>query len=134
MDKARDNTSMATGESQEQEGGFLGAKKREESPFCHIDRHVGRDVLRADIVKDDSRVAVFSEQGSICVTMTVIARLPDCDGQAADAVSAYTPVKLEDAPRLLKFPKLDCPYIWIRLPRHKMAQIMVQYGRPSRSC
>ena len=45
--------------------------------------------------------------------MTVIARLPDCDGQAADAVSAYTPVKLEDAPRLLKSPKLDCPYIYM---------------------
>ena len=66
---------------------------------------MGRDVLRADIVKDDSRVAVFREQGSICVTMTVIARLPDCDGQAADAVSAYTPVKLEDAPSIKNRPK-----------------------------
>ena len=60
-------------------------KKREESPFFHIDRHVGRDVLRGDIVKDDSGVAVFSEQGSTCVTMfatrvmDVIARQPDCD-------------------------------------------------------
>ena len=27
----------------------------------------------------------------------VIARLPDCDGQAADVVSAYTQVKMEDA-------------------------------------
>ena len=34
--------------------------------------------------------------------MDVIARLPGCDGQAADAVSAYTQVKLVDAPRLLK--------------------------------
>ena len=37
--------------------------------------------------------------------MDVIARLPSCDGQAADAVSAYTQVKLEDAPKLLKIPK-----------------------------
>ena len=51
--------------------------------------------------------------------MDVIARLPDCDGQADDAVSAYTQVKLEDAPRLLKIPKSDCPDMWIRLPRHK---------------
>ena len=36
--------------------------------------------------------------------MDVIARLPDCDGQAADAVSAYTQVKLEDAPTLLQIP------------------------------
>ena len=29
--------------------------------------------------------------------MDVIARLPECDGQAADAISAYTQVKKEDA-------------------------------------
>ena len=51
--------------------------------------------------------------------MDVIARLPDCDGQAADAVSAFSQVKLEDAPRLLKIPKSECPDVWIRLPRHK---------------
>ena len=52
--------------------------------------------------------------------MDVIAGLPDCDGQAADAVSAYTQVKLEDAPRLLRIPKSECPDVWIRLPRHKL--------------
>ena len=65
--------------------------------------------------------------------MDIISRLQACDGQAADAVSAYTQVKMEDAHKLLKNPKSECPVIWIRLPRHKMAQIMVQYGRPSRS-
>ena len=30
----------------------------------------------------------------------VIARLPGCDGQAADAVSAYTQEKLEDASQI----------------------------------
>ena len=65
--------------------------------------------------------------------MDIISRLPGCDGQAADAVSAYTQVKMEDAHKLLKIPKSECPDIWIRLPRHKMAKIMVQYGRPSRS-
>ena len=34
-------------------------------------------------------------------------------------VSAYTRVKMEDAPKLLKNPKSECPDIWIRLPRHK---------------
>ena len=29
------------------------------------------------------------------------------------------PVKMEDAPKLLKIPKSECPDIWIRLPRHK---------------
>ena len=39
--------------------------------------------------------------------------------QAADAVSAYTHVKMEVAHKLLKIPKSECPDIWIRLPRHK---------------
>ena len=63
-----------------------------------------RVVLRGDIVKDDSGAcAVFTEQGSSASQMTaasvtdVMAR-PDCAGQAADAVSAYTQVKMEDAP------------------------------------
>ena len=34
--------------------------------------------------------------------MDIISRLPGCDGQAADAVSAYTQVKMDDAPKLLK--------------------------------
>ena len=55
--------------------------------------------------------AVFTEQGSSASQMTaakimdIISRLPGCDGQAADAASAYTQVKLEDAPKLLKIPK-----------------------------
>ena len=69
-------------------------------------------MLRGDIVKDASGgFAVFTEQSSSAPQMTaakimdVIARLPACDGQAADAVSAYTQVKLEDAPKLLKISK-----------------------------
>ena len=31
----------------------------------------------------------------------------------------YTQVKMEDAHKLLKIPKSECPDIWIRLPRHK---------------
>ena len=51
--------------------------------------------------------------------MDIISRLPGCDGQAADAVSAYTQVKMEDAHKLLKILKSECPDTWIRLPRHK---------------
>ena len=50
--------------------------------------------------------------------MDIISRLPGCDGQAADAVSAYTQVKKEDVHKLLKIPRSECPDIWIRLPRH----------------
>ena len=51
--------------------------------------------------------------------MNVIVDLPDFDGQAADAVSAYTQVKMEDSPGLLKLLKSECPDIWIRPPRPK---------------
>ena len=66
-------------------------------------------MLRGDIVKDNSgSYAVFTEEGSSASQMTaakimdIISRLPGCDGQAADAVSAYTQVKMEDAHKLLK--------------------------------
>ena len=88
--------------------------------ICHLknaeleakhQKYKGRVVLRGDIVKDDSgSYAVFTEQGSSASQMTaakimdIISRLPGCDGQAADAVSAYTQVKMEDAHKLLKIP------------------------------
>ena len=85
--------------------------------ICHLksaeleakhQKYRGRVVLRGDIVKDDSgSYAVFTEQGSSASQMTaarvmdIISRLPGCAGQAADAVSAYTQVKMEDAHKLL---------------------------------
>ena len=89
--------------------------------ICHLknaeleikhQKYKGRVVLRGNIVKDDSgSYAVFTEQRSSASQMTaakvmdVIARLPGCVGQAADAVSAYTQVKKEDAPTSLKIRK-----------------------------
>ena len=74
--------------------------------ICHLknaeleakhQKYKGRVVLRGDIVKDDSgSYAVFTEQGSSASQMTaakimdIISRLPGCDGQPADAVSACT--------------------------------------------
>ena len=51
--------------------------------------------------------------------MDIISRLQGCSGQAADAASAFTQVKMEDASTLFQIPKSECPDIWIRLPRHK---------------
>ena len=101
--------------------------------LCHLKNselepqfHKGRVVLRGDIVKDDSgSCAVFAEQGPSASQVTaakvvdIISRLPGCAGQAADAVSAYTQIKMEDAPTLFKIPKSECPDSWIRLPKHK---------------
>ena len=77
--------------------------------ICHLknaeletkhQKYKGRVVLRGDIVKDNSgSYAVFTEQGSSASQMTaakimdIISKLPGCDGQAADAVSAYTQEK-----------------------------------------
>ena len=73
--------------------------------ICHLknaelepkhQKYKGRAVFRGDILKDDSgSYAVFTEQGSSASQMTaakvmdVLAGLPDCAGQAADAVSVY---------------------------------------------
>ena len=77
-------------------------------------------------MKDDlGSYAVFTQQGSSASQMTaakvmdIISRLPRCARQAADAVSAYTQVKMEDAPKLLTIPKSECPDIWVRLPKHR---------------
>ena len=103
--------------------------------LCHLknsewkpqfQKYKGRVVLRGDIVKDDTvSYAVLTEQGSSASqvpaarVMDIISRLPGCSGQAVDAISAYTRVKMEEASTLLKIPKSDCPDIWIRLPKHK---------------
>ena len=103
--------------------------------ICHLknaeleakhQKYKGRVVLRGDIVKDDSgSYAVFTEQGSSASQMTaakvmeIISILLGCAGQTADAVSTYTQVKMEDASKLLKIPKSECPDIWIRSSRHK---------------
>ena len=98
---------------------ILGSTKRaKNNPLCYVDGQMSsqecgvrtkikkkkiksRVVLRGDIVKDDSGAyaVFFSERGSSASQMTaakvldVIARLPGCDGQAADAVSAYITLK-----------------------------------------
>ena len=67
---------------------------------------------------------MFTEQGSSASQLAaanvldIISRLLGCEGQTADAVSAYTQVKMDDAPKLLKIKKSECPDIWIRLPPH----------------
>ena len=82
-------------------------KNSQLKPRCQ--RYKGRVVLRGDIVKDDSGAyAVFTEQGSSASQMTAakvmdgISRPPGCAGQAADAVSASTQLKTEDATIVIK--------------------------------
>ena len=85
--------------------------KNAEMEAKHQKYRSSRVVFRGDIVKDDSgSYAVFTVQGSSASQMTaakvldIISRLLECAGQAADAVSVYTQVKMEDAQKLLKIP------------------------------
>ena len=78
-----------------------------------LQKFKGRVVLRGDIVKDDSgKYAVFCEQGSSASQITaakvmdVLSRPPGCAGQAAGAISAYTQVKMEDAPKVAQDSKV----------------------------
>ena len=61
--------------------------------------------------------------------MDVIARLPDCDGQAADAVSAYTQIKMEDAPKLSEFRSASVQ-IYGHVFKTQMAKGTVKHCRP----
>ena len=69
--------------------------------------------------------AVFTEQGASASqmvgakTLDACARMPGMAGSAADAVSAYTQVKMAWARDLLKLSEKECPVILIRLPRDR---------------
>ena len=101
-------------------------------------KYKGRVVLRGDIVKDDSgSYAVFTEQGSSASQMTaakimdIISRLPGCDGQAADAASAYTQVKMEKCSQIIENSQIGVSRHLDSSTTTQMAEIMVQYRRPS---
>ena len=82
---------------------------------------------------------VFTEQGSSASQMTaakvmdIISRLPGCDGQAADAVSAYTQVKNGGCTQIIGNSQIGMSRHLDSSTTTQMAKIMVQYGRPSRS-
>ena len=118
--------------------------------LCHLknselepqyQKYKGRVGLRGDIVKDDyGSHAVFTEQGSSASQVTpakvmdIISRLPGCSGQAADAVSAHTQVKNGRRINVILNSKVRMYRYLDTSTDAQMAQIMVQYGRSSRSC
>ena len=90
--------------------------------ICHLknaeleakhQKYKGRVVLRGDIEKDDSEsYAVLTEQGSSASQMTaakvmdIISRLLGCDGQTADAVSAFFPSKNGRCSQIIEISKI----------------------------
>ena len=102
---------------------------------CHLKNSELEPKFKKTKTKDVlySGVTVFTEQGSSASHVTaakainVIARLPGCTGQAADAASAKTLVKMQDAPRLLKFSKVRVSRYADTSSTIQVAQIMVQH-------
>ena len=106
--------------------------------ICHLknaeleakhQKYKGRVVLRGDTVKDDSgSYAVFTEQGSSATNDNSkshgyhiqTARVRRTSSRCS--VSLH-PAKMEDAPKLLKIPKSECPDTWTCLPRHKWPKL-----------
>ena len=103
--------------------------------ICHLknaeleakqQKYKGRVVLLCDIVKDDSgSYAVFTEQGSSASQMTAAKnhgyhlQIAGLRWTSSRRSICLYPREMEDAHKLLKIPKSECPDIWIRLPRHK---------------
>ena len=108
--------------------------------LCHLknselepqyQKYKGRAVLRGDSVKDDSgSYAVFTEQGSSASQMTaakvmdIFSRLPGCAGQAA-------PGQNERCTDVVENSKVRMSGYLDTSTKTQMAQIMVQYGRPT---
>ena len=67
------------------------------------------------------------------IVMDIISRLPGCSGQAADAVTAYTQVKNGRCSQIIENSQIGVSGHMDTSTTTQMAQIMVQYRRPSRS-
>ena len=92
--------------------------KGAKSSFCLTDEHLSFEDCRIGGKAPKIQRSSCTPRRH-CEVMDIISGLPGCAGQAADAVSAYIQVKMQDASKLLKIPKSEYPDIWIRLPRHK---------------
>ena len=142
MEKARNNSSMGFGKNQEHKEVILEAQRDKNRvhfatlmDMCHLKKcGVGTKITEVQRQSRTLRRHCKRRLWSLCSfywtsssasqmtaakVMEIIARLPGCEEQAADALSAYTQVKLEGAPRLLRIPESERPNVWIRLPRHK---------------
>ena len=76
----------------------------------------------------------LASQMTAAKVMDMTSRLPGCAGQAADAVSAYTQVKMADAPSVfISNSQVRMSRFLDTSAKTQMAKIMVQQGRPSRS-
>ena len=88
-----------------------------------LQKYKERVVLPRDNVQDEEGYrAAVAERGASASQMKgakfldTISERPGMARATSDAISAYTQVKMTEAPRLLRLPKEECPEIWIRIP------------------
>ena len=92
-----------------------------------LQKYHERVVLRRDNVQDEEGYrAAFAEQDTSASQMKgakfldTISKRPGMARATSDAISAYTQVKMTEAPRLLRLPEEECPEILIRIqPRQR---------------
>ena len=105
-----------------------------------LQKYKGRVVLRGDTVKDGSGShAEFTEQGSSASQMTaakvmdIISGLTGCAGQAAGRSVSLHPGQNGRCTKIIENSQIGMSRHMDSSTTTQMAQIMVQYGRPSRS-
>ena len=67
---------------------------------------------------------------TVAKIMNPIARQLDCAGRVVDAVSVYIQVKMDDAPKLLKIPKVRMSRFMDSSSTTQVAEIMVKHWNP----
>ena len=157
MRKTRENTGMAADESQEQKWRDRWSKEwRPYCSFCVVNGSlssqefgVGTTVSKIQrsnrtprwrcerwfkIIRSIYRTKIISFTNGGCKSDgRDIKALPRCAGQAADAISAYTQVRMEDAPSLFEKSQSQNVQILGYVYQNTNGPWLVQYGRSSLS-
>ena len=88
----------------------------------HLHKYKGRVALREDTVEDHNGYRAVCAENSAPASqvaarfLDTVSSKPGITGEASDAVSAHTTVRMSEAPKLLRLSGHGCPQVWIRLP------------------
>ena len=75
--------------------------------LCHLkNAELTRDELCSGWTT--SKTKKDTSQMAAAKFLDTISKLPEMVGETGDAISAYTQVKMTEAPRLLRIPKEEC--------------------------
>ena len=147
IEESRNDSNTTVGESQEQEGGHSGrTKNTKEVHFATLIDNlwswkcgVGTEVSKVQRPRRKPRWPCEIRFRLLCSIYRARLICVTNDGRKSNGwhckttrlrrTSSWcniriTKVRLEDAPRLLRIPKSECPDMWIRLPRTQVGQTL----------